>query len=56
MNQKKAKSKMASSHAVENKSFNNGRYDVIEKIGDGGFGVVYLALDNQEKDRYSGLI
>ena len=44
---------MASSQNVENKSFKNGRYDVIEKIGEGGFGNVFLALDNQEKDRYS---
>ena len=44
---------MASSNIEENKSFKDGRYDVNEKIGDGGFGVVYLALDNHEKDRYS---
>ena len=47
---------MASSNGVENKYFKDGRYDVIEKIGEGGFGNVYLALDNQEKDRYSDLI
>ena len=28
---------------------NNGRFEIIEKIGQGGFGLVYSAYDNQNR-------
>ena len=33
---------------------NNGRFELIEKIGQGGFGCVYSAHDNQNRgERYT---
>ena len=32
-------------------SFKNGRYEVINRIGGGSFGAVYLAFDNELKER-----
>ena len=36
------------------KKFNNGRFEIIKKIGQGGFGNIYLVYDNQnEKEKFA---
>ena len=41
----------ANFEAENSKTFNKGRYTVIKEIGEGGFGLVFLAFDKQEMDR-----
>jgi len=43
----------ANPDGAEKVYFNKGRYEVIERIGGGSFGVVYLALDKEQIDRYA---
>ena len=45
---------MASNHELntgltQGTLLNNGRFELIEKIGQGGYGYVYSAHDNQNK-------
>lgn len=36
------------------KKFNNDRFEIIKKIGQGGFGNIYLVYDNQnEKEKFA---